>query len=116
MQETLTSAKAIANSIADKKGRDIVMIDIREKSSFADYFVNATATNIRMLDTLQNEIEKTGKENGVELRHAEGKAASGWILLDFGDIIVNLFLEEQRSTYNIEKIWSDGAFIEFLSE
>jgi ribosome-associated protein len=103
----------IAEIISDKKGTDIVIIDISALSSFADYFVNATATNVRMLDTIVSEIEGQLSADGTMPKSVEGKAASGWVLADYGDVIVNIFLEEQRNKYNIEKLWSDGVFVEF---
>ncbi|MDR1778750.1 MAG: ribosome silencing factor [Clostridiales Family XIII bacterium] len=110
--QALAAAKGIATRISDKKGRDIVIIDISGKSSFADYFVNATAGNIRMLDTLETEISGSAGEFGLPEGRTEGKTGSGWILLDFGDVIVNLFLEEQRNLYKLERIWGDCEFIE----
>jgi ribosome-associated protein len=65
-----------------------------------------------MLSGLQDELEKRLSTVGVTPRGVEGKPSSGWVLMDFGDIIVNLFLEEQRNTYQLEKIWSDGAIVE----
>jgi len=108
----LETAKKIREIIDDKHGTDIVIIDISRQSSFADYFVNATAGNIRILGTLQEEIEKQLEPLGLIPRNVEGKPSSGWILVDYGDIIVNLFSGEQRNTYQLEKIWSDGSFIE----
>ena len=111
-EENLRIAKKITDIISDKKGRDIVLIDISAQSSFADFFVNTTAANYRMLDALQTEIENQLSPDGITPRSTEGKATSGWVLIDYGDIIVNIFLEEQRNTYQIEKIWSDSIFID----
>ncbi len=98
----------ITKIMDDKKGEDIVVIDIQSLSSFADYFVNVTAGNARQLETLADEIHKQLAKDGVEPKNIEGKAGSGWILLDLGDIIVNVFGREERDKYQIEKIWSDG--------
>jgi ribosome-associated protein len=111
-EQTLGQAQKIRSAIEDKHGRDVVIIDISRQSSFADYFVNATAGNVRILNALQDEIEKQLSADGLLPRNVEGKPSSGWVLMDYGDIIVNLFAEEQRNTYQIEKIWSDGTFIE----
>jgi ribosome-associated protein len=104
--------KTIGEAISDKQGRDAVVIDISGQSSFADYFVNATAVNTRMLAALRDEVEKRLLVVGMTPRGIEGKDSSGWILMDYGDIIVNLFMEEQRNTYQIEKIWSDGTIVD----
>ena len=90
--------------LSDKKGRDIVIIDIQEKASFADYFVICSGTSERQIQTLSDEVE--------ERLIIEGKHGAGWILMDFGDIIINLFTEETRERYSIEKIWGDCKFIE----
>jgi len=103
----------IAGIISDKKGTDIVIINISGLSSFADYFVNATAANVRMLDSIVQEVDKQLSADGIEPKSIEGKAASGWVLADYGDVIVNIFSEEQRGKYQIEKLWSDGVFVEF---
>lgn len=102
----------IAGVINDKLGRDIAILDISRLSSFADYFVNATAGNMRMLEGIQDAIEKQLGSKGVLPRGLEGKAPSGWILMDYGDIIVNLFLPDQRETYQIEKIWRDARVVD----
>ncbi|MCG8483898.1 MAG: ribosome silencing factor [Clostridia bacterium] len=96
-----------ADIIDGKKGKDIVILDVSENSSFTDFFVIAHGTSERQLKTLAEEVEKGLEENNFPLYHKEGKETSGWILLDFGDMIVHLFLEEQRQRYNIEKLWDD---------
>jgi len=103
----------IAKAIDAKKGRDIVILDIAEKSGFADFFVIATANNLRLLEALSDEIEDKMAEQGQIVTHIEGKGDSGWILMDFGDIIVNLFVPEQREHYGIERIWKDCREVEF---
>jgi ribosome-associated protein len=110
---SLALARRVADVIDDKRGRDIVILDISRQSSFADFFVNATATNTRMLATIQNEIEDALAGDGTEIRGKEGRPETGWILVDCGDVVVNLFLEEQRGKYNIEKIWSDAEIIDY---
>ena len=110
---SLELVKKVGNAISNKKGIDISIIDISQLSSFADYFVNATATNQRMLEAIQEEVEKVLLEDGLELKRTEGKGGSGWVLCDYGDIIVNIFMEEQREKYQLDKIWGDGDFIDF---
>ncbi|MDR1796261.1 MAG: ribosome silencing factor [Clostridiales Family XIII bacterium] len=100
----------------DKKAVDITVIDIAEQSSFADFFVNATAGNARLLSALTDEVEDQLAKEGVIPKNIEGRPESGWILMDYGDIIVNVFLPEQREMYQIEKIWSDGKRVELRIE
>jgi ribosome-associated protein len=96
-----------------KKGRDIVIIDISAKASFADYFVIASASNERLLGALADDVDEGYAKENLFLKGCEGRKESGWILLDFGDIIVNLFSEEMRQRYNIEKVWGDCETVEF---
>lgn len=112
--------KALAWKAAEvmdsKKGQDITIIDIAGTSGFADYFVNTHAPSDRLMKTIADEVEDKFAELGVFLKHAEGKNGSGWILMDFGDIIVNVFSGEQRERYNLEKLWSDGEITYYESE
>ena len=94
-----------------KKAEEVIVLGIAEQSSFADYFVNATAMNERQLSALADEVENQLAKDGVIPKHIEGKPPSGWILMDYGDIVVNLFLPQQREMYQLEKIWGDGEFI-----
>ncbi|MEL7657831.1 MAG: ribosome silencing factor [Bacillota bacterium] len=104
-------AKKAAAVLLNKKAIDVVIIDIKEKSSFADYFVIASGGSERQVGTLADEIEDQFAKEGILTRSVEGKKTSGWILMDFGDVIVNIFTTEQRDRYNIEKVWSDCEMI-----
>lgn len=99
-------------TLSDKKALDIVIIDIQEKASFADYFVICSGTSERQIHTLVDEVEEAFAKEGLFAKSIEGRQSSGWILMDFGDIIVNLFTKEMREKYSIEKIWGDCKFIE----
>ncbi len=103
----------IAGEMDKRKASDIVIIDIAEKSGFADYFVIATASSLRQLSSLAVNLEDKLAEEGVIVGHIEGKGDSGWILMDYGDIIINLFTAEQREHYNIEKVWGDCIRVDF---
>ena len=106
----------IAKTLDAKKAQDIVILDIAEKSGFADYFVIADAPNSRLVEALADETEDKMAQAGETLHHKEGVGDSGWVLLDFGDIIVNLFTKQQRDHYNIEKVWADCSSVEFAPE
>ncbi len=99
-------------TLSDKKAQDIVIIDIQEKASFADYFVICSGTSERQIHTLVDEMEEAFAREGLFVKSVEGRHGSGWILMDFGDVIVNLFTKEMREKYSIEKIWGDCEFIE----
>ena len=100
-------ALEVAKAISDKKAKDITIINISEKSSFADYFINATAGNERQLGTLANEAQDKMAELGFVPKSSEGRPETGWILVDCGDVIVNIFTQEVRDRYGLDKIWSD---------
>ncbi|MFR7990204.1 MAG: ribosome silencing factor [Anaerovoracaceae bacterium] len=99
-----------------KKAQDIVVIDIQEKSSFADYLVIASGGSERQVLTLADEVEEQLAKEGLLVRNIEGKNGSGWILMDFGDVIVNVFTKEVREKYNIEKVWGDCSFLDLEDE
>ena len=99
-----------ARVLDQKKAQDIVVIDIQEKSSFADYLVIASGGSERQVLTLTDEVEEQMDREGLIARSIEGKNHSGWVLMDFGDIIVNIFTKETREKYNIEKVWGDCSF------
>ena len=99
-------------TLSQKKAQDILIIDISQKASFADYFVICSGTSERQINTLVDEVEDAFAKEGLPVKSVEGKQNSGWILMDFGDIIVNLFTKEMREQYNLEKIWGDCDIIE----
>lgn len=81
------------------------MLDISKTATFADYFVIATAQSPLQFNALQEYLEKGLKPEGSDLRHKEGTPQSGWVLLDFGAVIVHLFTDEQRAYYRLEELW-----------
>ncbi|HHX13633.1 MAG TPA: ribosome silencing factor [Clostridiales bacterium] len=105
------AVKQTVQVLTAKKARDIVVIDVTDRSSFADHLIIASTGSERQLGTLAAELADKLAEDGLFPKNVEGKKPSGWILMDYGDLIVNLFSEEQRSRYNLEKIWGDGQLI-----
>lgn len=98
--------------LSDKKAQDIVIIDIQGKATFADYFVICSGTSERQILSLLDDIESAFAKEDLFVKSIEGRQGSGWILMDFGDVIVNLFTKEMREKYSIEKVWGDCQFIE----
>jgi len=96
-----------AKVLDQKKASDVVIIDIGLKSSFADYFVLASGGSERQIGTLSVEIEDRFEKEGMTVKRIEGKQTSGWILMDYGDVIINILTTEMRDRYNIEKVWGD---------
>ncbi len=94
---------------SDKLAENIVMLDIRAMTTFADYFIILSAGSARQVSALQEDLEKGMKDVGVPLHHREGSATSGWILLDFSDVIIHIFGEEEREHYQLEQLWAGAA-------
>ena len=101
-------ARAAIDVASELQASEVVMLDIREASDLADYFVILTAESARQMASLAQEIERALKGAGASLHHREGTHQTGWMLLDFGDLIVHLFAPEERGFYNIESVWSDS--------
>jgi ribosome-associated protein len=98
-----------AQAAASKKGDDIVILDVGQVLVITDTFVITSATNDRLVRSIAEEIEKRIKEEGgpAPLR-IEGLREAEWVLLDYGDFVVHVFLEETRRFYDLERLWSDA--------
>ncbi|MDD6191234.1 MAG: ribosome silencing factor [Firmicutes bacterium] len=107
MTEQRERAEKIASVLSEKKGIDINIIDVSPKSSFADYFVICSGGSERQVASLVEAVEDCMEPQGVFPKNIEGRKSSGWILMDYGDVIVNVLTPEMREKYNIEKIWGD---------
>ncbi|MDP2726167.1 MAG: ribosome silencing factor [Dehalococcoidia bacterium] len=102
-------AHKAVQAAADKQATDILMLDLRERCSFADYFVVCSAGSERQIKAILEEIDKALSKEGACLLRREGATESGWVLLDFGDIVVHVFSQELRDYYQIEEIWSGAT-------
>ena len=99
------------DAIEDKKGEQIKVIDISNVSVIADYFVIVSGKNVNQIRAICDEVEEKLGKLGVSPKQIEGYQSARWILMDYGDIIIHIFNEEDRLYYDIERIWSDGKFI-----
>lgn len=99
------------NALDEKKAIDIRVIDISNVSLVADYFVIAAASNPNQMSALTKNVDEMLTKAGYNLKSQEGNSYSTWILLDYTDIIVHVFTEEDREFYNLEKLWQDGVEI-----
>ena len=104
--------KKIYNIIEDKKGDDIKVIDISKVSSIADYFIIASANNINQVQAISDEIDFILGKEGILPKAIEGNKNATWMLLDYNDIVVHIFLKEDRVFYDLERIWRDGTEVE----
>lgn len=100
--------KTIYDSIDDKQGEDIKILNLTGLSPIADYFVIATAGSDRQAKAIVKEIEDNLAKRSVFVRGREGLSGATWILLDFGDVIVHIFKGEERKFYDLERIWKDA--------
>ncbi len=98
-------------ALDDKKAEDISIIDIREVSVIADYFIIAGGSNKSQIHALSDTVEEKLGRAGLPLKQIEGYNNANWILLDFGDIIIHIFDKENRLFYDLERIWRDGKKI-----
>ena len=99
--------KTIVQTLDNKLGKDIVVLDMSLTSPVCDYFVIVTAGNERLLNSLKENVEEECDKKGYFVKSIEGRKNSKWILMDYGDIIVHIFDPEERKNYNLEKLWSD---------
>jgi len=99
----------VVDVAADKQASDILMLDLRGNCSFTDYFVLMSGDTERQMHTVCEEIEGDLKREGVRLHHREGAEDAGWVLLDFGDVVVHVFAPEVRQFYQLDRLWSVAA-------
>ena len=104
-------AHKIIEALEDKKGEDILLLDIKDIASFTDYFIICNGTSDRMLDALAKGVLETTKKDFKKRGRVEGKSQEGWLVMDFGDVVVHLFSPDQREYYDLEELWSDGKVL-----
>ncbi len=108
--------KIAVNALEDKKAIDIKVIDISEVSVIADYFVIASGNNTNQVQALSdNVLDELAKED-VHAKQIEGYNSANWILMDYSDIIIHIFNQEDRLFYDLERIWRDGKVVELPIE
>ena len=107
------SSPFLADAAAEKKGSDLAVLDVGEVLSIIDLFVLASASNARQVRTIVEEVEQALTEHdGSKPISVEGKADASWVLLDYGDIVVHVFLDETRAYYDLDRLWGDVPRIE----
>ena len=97
-----------AQAALAKKAVGLVVLDVHAVSSVSDYFLVCTGKSTTHLTTIVDAIRQTLKEREIRPLHAEGAPASGWILLDYGDVLMHVFLEDTRAYYALERLWGDA--------
>lgn len=110
--EPLELAHLLVDTVSDKKASDILILDLRGRSVLADYFLMCSADNSRQLRAVADSVVEDAKHKANLLAQGkEGNPESGWMLVDFGNLIVHVFAPEQRTYYNLEQLWRDAHVV-----
>lgn len=104
-------AHKVVDVVYDKKGTDVVLLDIRRLTTFADYFVITSGTSKVQIRALAENVEEALDGANVRPLHREGSAEDGWILIDYGQVVVHIFSPERREFYGLEKLWSGATTV-----
>ena len=109
---SLEYCKIAVEALEDRKAEDVKVIDIREVSTIADFFVIADGTNPNQIQAMRDAADEALYKAGLKAKQVEGNRDSTWILMDYGDIIVHIFSKEDRLFYDLERVWRDGKEID----
>lgn len=108
----LTLARAAVDAAADKKADDVILLDLRETSPVADFFVVCSGSNERQIAAIADNIqEKLRVDHASKAYRVEGTGSSGWLLLDYGDVLVHIFAPSQREFYRLETLWAKAPVL-----
>ena len=107
--EAIEIARRVVEIASDKQAVDTVLLDMKEACFFADYFVICNGESSRQIESIRQEIAHLLKKQGIILHHSEGTTDSGWVLLDFGSVIVHIFAPQQRDYYQLDRLWDKAA-------
>ena len=105
-------ARMACEALEDKKALDVKIIDIEQVSTLADYFIIASGTNRNQVQAMADNVEEVLGRAGYEPKQIEGYQTGNWILMDYRDIVIHVFDEENRLFYDLERIWRDGSVVE----
>lgn len=114
--KTLKILDAIAQAIYDKKGFNILALDVRSFSTMTDYYIIAEGNVERHVRALSLAIEDALKEHGLRPFHVEGRSEGDWIVLDYVDIVIHLFIPEFREKYALEELWKESKIVDVKIE
>ena len=107
-------ARAAADVAYDKKASDVLLLDIQELSTIADFFVICNGNNSRQIQAIADAIDDELKKQGARMLRREGVAETGWLILDFGDVMVHIFGSKEREYYRLERLWSEAKTVVYL--
>ncbi len=110
---TLARIRRIAEAALERKARDVVALDVKELTSFADAFVIASGSSDRQVNAIAEAVLEALAAAGERPLGVEGREEARWVLIDLGDLVVHVFLHEAREHYDLERLWGDAAVLEF---
>lgn len=105
-------ARLACEAMEDKKAQDIKILDIEKVSTLADYFILASGSNRNQVQAMADNVNEILGKAGAEMKQMEGYQSANWILLDYKDVVIHIFDEENRLFYDLERIWRDGTVVE----
>lgn len=106
-------ARLAAQAASDKKAADILILDVSRLLVITDYFVICSGGNVRQVKTIAEKVEEELKKKNVAHIGIEGQREARWVLLDYGDVVVHIFNQEERDFYQIERLWKDAPQLEW---
>lgn len=112
MAESIVTMAAAVKALDKKKGRNLQVLKTGDLTTLADYFVLCTAGSTTQIKALTDICEEAVEAAGGELHHKEGFRDGGWVLLDFSDVVVHVFLEQERDFYDLERLWADAEAVD----
>ena len=115
MERSKLIVKKAYDALNDKKGEDIKIIEIGNLSTVADYFIIANGSNAPHVESLVDNVEEELLKEKIHAERIEGVKSSGWILMDYNDVVVHVFSKEDRLFYDLERIWRDGKEVDVES-
>ncbi|MCI5701079.1 MAG: ribosome silencing factor [Lachnospiraceae bacterium] len=106
-------AALACRALEEKKAVDIKVINIEKVSTIADYFIIASGNNVNQVQAMVDNVEETLGKAGFDPKQIEGYHGASWVLMDYGDLVVHVFDEENRRFYDLERIWRDGSLVDY---
>lgn len=105
-------AQVAAQACEDKRGEDIILLDMQSVSLIADYFLICEGSNERQVQAIARAVKEQAEEKGIEVKRMEGLEKARWVLVDLGDVVCHIFHREDRNYYNLERLWGDAPLVE----
>lgn len=102
----------VTKACDDKRAENIVILDMKEVSLMADYFLICDASNERQVQAIAREVKDVAEEQGISVKRMEGFDKARWVLVDIGDVVCHVFHRDERMYYNLEKLWGDAPQLE----